>query len=426
MASARPIRLGLRENLPQFTLLVGVNALVGGMIGQERTVLPLLAEQDFGLTAMTATLTFIMAFGVVKAAANFVAGALADRFGRKPILLAGWLFGLPVPLLLIYAQSWNWVILANVLLGVNQGLSWSATVIMKIDLAGPKHRGTAMGLNEAAGYLAIAATALATGYIAEQAGLRPAPFFLGLAFVGLGLGLSLFFVRETQGHAEAESRTRDTPDEPPPQRPSLGEIFTLTSFKDPALSSCSQAGMVNNLNDGLAWGLLPIYFARNGLNITEIGVLAAAYPTVWGMGQIVTGAMSDRHGRKRFIVAGMLTQAVAIAMFAGLTGMGAWLSAAVLLGLGTAMVYPTLLAAVGDVAHPSWRASSVGVYRTWRDLGFAAGALIAGGIADATSIETAIWVVAGLTAGSGLVVAIRMYETHVPHTPPHKHVPESG
>jgi MFS family permease len=406
-----PLRLGLRENAAQFALLVGVNALVGGMIGQERTVLPLLAEDAFGLTAFTATLTFIVAFGVVKAATNFFAGTLADRYGRKPVLVAGWIVGIPVPLLLMWAPSWGWVVFANVLLGVNQGLTWSITVIMKIDLVGPARRGLAMGLNEAAGYVAVAVTALATGYIAQHAGLRPEPFFLGLAYAGLGLALSTLFVRETHGHAHHEA-ARHEPLAPGGHDAGIGEIFRLTSFRDRALSSCSQAGLVNNLNDGLAWGLFPILFADAGISVGRIGVLAALYPAAWGLGQLYTGGLSDRVGRKPLIAGGMLVQAVAIAWMAAVTGFSSWAIGAVVLGAGTAMVYPTLLAAIGDVAHPAWRARSVGVYRLWRDGGFAVGALLAGVLADLASIEVAIYAVAALTAISGVVVIVRMYETH--------------
>jgi MFS family permease len=410
-----PLRLGLRENLAQFSLLVGVNALVGGMIGQERTVLPLLAEDEFGLTAVTATLTFIAAFGIVKAATNFFAGTLSDRYGRKPVLIAGWLIGIPVPLLLMWAPTWSWVVFANVLLGVNQGLTWSTTVIMKIDLVGPAKRGFAMGLNEAAGYGAVAITALATGYVAEEWGLRPAPFFLGLAFAGLGLGLSVLFVRETHAHAHHEAANHVTTDDTLHDQLSTREIFALTSFREKALSSASQAGLVNNLNDGLAWGLFPIFFADAGLSVGRIGVLAAVYPAVWGLGQLVTGGLSDRIGRKPLIAGGMLTQAVAIALIAATSGFPAWAAGAALLGAGTAMVYPTLLATIGDVAHPRWRARSVGVYRLWRDAGFAVGALLAGLLADLVSIEAAIYAVAALTAMSGIVVIVRMYETHPPH-----------
>ena len=406
------LQLGLKQNLAQFSLLVGVNALVGGMIGQERTVLPLLAKQEFGLTAFTATLTFIVAFGSVKAATNFFAGMLSDRYGRKPVLVAGWIVALPIPLLLIWAPSWGWVVFANVLLGVNQGLTWSTTVIMKIDLVGPARRGFAMGLNEAAGYGAVAVTALATGYIAQHAGLRPEPFFLGIAYAGLGLGLSVFFVRETRAHAHHEAATHAAATDAHHHALTTREVFRLTSFGDKALSSCSQAGLVNNLNDGLAWGLFPILFADAGLSIARIGVLAALYPAVWGLGQLYTGGLSDRVGRKPLIVAGMLIQAVAIAWIAATGSFAAWAVGAMVLGAGTAMVYPTLLAAIGDVAHPAWRARSIGVYRLWRDGGFAIGALLGGILADLVSIPAAIYAVAGLTGLSGVVAAVRMYETH--------------
>jgi MFS family permease len=407
-----PLQLGVKENLAQFSLLVGVNALVGGMIGQERTVLPLLAKNEFGLTAFTASLTFIVAFGAVKAITNFFAGTLSDRHGRKPVLIAGWLIGLPIPLIIIWAPTWGWIVFANVLLGINQGLTWSTTVIMKIDLAGPKQRGFAMGLNEAAGYGAVAVTALATGYIAQHAGLRPEPFFLGIAYVGLGLGISFFFVRETRAHAHYEASNRATTNDTHKQSLSTKEIFILTSFRDKALSSCSQAGLVNNLNDGLAWGLFPIFFLAAGLSISRIGILAALYPAVWGLGQLYTGALSDRIGRKPLIVGGMIVQALAIAWIGATSSFATWAVGAVLLGAGTAMVYPTLLAAIGDVANPTWRARAVGVYRLWRDSGFAVGALLAGILADLISITAAIYAVAALTGLSGIVVAIRMNETH--------------
>jgi MFS family permease len=412
-------RLGLRANLGQFSLLVGVNALVGGMVGQERTVLPLLAEQVFGLRAVTAALTFILAFGAVKAVTNLAAGALSDRYGRKPVLVAGWLAGLPVPLLLIWAPSWGWVVAANVLLGVNQGLCWSTTVIMKIDLAGPERRGLAMGLNEAAGYGAVALTAYLTGLIAARAGLRPEPFYLGLAYAGLGLGLSAMVVRETRGHAQLEAgltaNATTAPAQPPAaddQALSTREVFVHTTLRERALSACSQAGLINNLNDGLAWGLLPLLFARGGLSVARVGVLAALYPAVWGLGQLATGPLSDRLGRKPLIVGGMLLQAAALAGTALAGSFPPWAASAILLGVGTAMVYPTLLAAISDVAHPTWRASAIGVYRLWRDAGFAVGALLAGVVADLAGLRAAVWTVAALTATSGLVVAVRMYETH--------------
>jgi len=404
--SRQDLRLGLRVNIAQFSLLVGINALVGGMVGQERTILPLIAKRIFHLGSFTPALTFIVAFGAVKAVTNLVAGTLADRIGRKPMLVAGWIVGIPVPLLLMWAPTWGWVIFANVLLGVNQGLTWSTTVIMKIDIAGPNRRGLAMALNETAGYGAVAITAAATGFIAERAGLRPEPFFLGLAFAALGLGASVLFVRETKAHARFEgSQSTWTP---------LGarKVFALTSFRDRALSACSQAGFVNNLNDGMAWGLLPIYFAAGGLSIGAIGALAALYPAVWSVGQLAAGPLSDRLGRKWMISAGMGVQAAAIALLAATSTFAAWAVAAIVLGIGTAMVYPVLLAAIGDVSNPAWRASAVGVYRLWRDAGFVAGALLTGIIADAAGMRAAIYTVAVLTALSGLIVAGRMYETH--------------
>jgi len=409
-----PPQLGIRANLAQFLLLVGVNALVGGMVGQERTVVPLLATRVFHLDAFSAALSFIVVFGATKAVTNLLAGTLSDRFGRKPVLVAGWLIGLPVPLIVIWAPSWSWIVLANVLLGVNQGLTWSTTVIMKIDLAGPRRRGLAMGLNEAAGYGAVAVTALATGLIAERAGLRPEPFFLGLAYAALGLGLSAFAVKETRGHAELEAATHVASSEELGEGLSARRVFALTSFRERALSACSQAGMVNNLNDGMAWGLFPLLYAAGGLSVAAIGTLAAIYPAVWGLGQLVTGALSDRLGRKWMIAAGMWVQAAGIGLIAAASSFGPWAAGSVLLGVGTAMVYPTLAAAIGDVAHPAWRASAVGVYRLWRDAGYAIGAVLAGVIADAFGATTAVWAIAALTAASGLVVAVRMYETHPP------------
>ena len=409
------ITLGLRQNLAQFSLLVAVNALVGGMLGQERTVVPLLAQREFGLTGYVAGLAFILVFGLAKAATNYVAGTWMDRWGRKPVLVAGWLVAVPVPLLLIWAPSWGWVIAANVLLGVSQGMTWSTTVVMKIDLVGPARRGLAMGLNEAAGYAAVAGTALATGYIAQAHGLRPAPFLLGIAFAALGLGLSTLAVKETRDHARLEAaghiRRADGRHDHLHGELTDREVFVQTSFREPALSAASQAGLVNNLNDGLAWGVFPLLFAASGLPIEQIGVLAALYPAVWGVGQLVTGALSDRLGRKAMIAGGMLLQAFALAVLAAAGTFVWWAVAAVLLGAGTALVYPTLLASIGDVAHPAWRARAVGVYRLWRDGGFAAGALLAGVVADVLGVRAAVVAVAALTAASGVVVAVRMYET---------------
>jgi MFS family permease len=424
VATAKAPRLGLRANLAQFSLLVAVNALVGGVLGQERNVLPLLAEQTFHLTAYTATLTYVLAFGLTKAATNYVAGSWSDRYGRKPVLLAGWLIAIPIPLMLIWAPNWGWIVAANVLLGINQGLTWSTTVIMKIDLAGPARRGLAMGLNEAAGYAAVAITAAATGYLAARYGLRPAPFLLGAAYVAIGIGLTLLFVRETRDHARHEAATHSARADGRHDHLHAGltnrEVFGHTSLHEPALSAASQAGMVNNLNDGLAMGLLPILFVTSGLSITEMGILTALYPAVWGLGQLATGPLSDRWGRKHLITSGMLSQAVALGVIALADTFAVWAAAAVLLGAGTAMVYPTLLAVIGDVAHPTWRARAVGVYRLWRDGGFAVGALVSGIVADLWGLRAAVWVVAAITAASGLVVALRMYETH-----PRDHHPES-
>jgi MFS family permease len=402
-------RLGLRANLAQFRLLVAVNALVGGMVGQEQTVLPLLARSEFHLSGYTFLLTYVLAFGITKAATNYFAGTWSDRFGRKPVLLTGWLIAIPVPLLLIWAPSWGWVIFANVLLGINQGLTWSTTVIMKIDLVGPRQRGLAMGFNEAAGYGAVAVTAVVAGYLAARYGLRPAPFLLGLSYALIGLGLCAVFVRETRGHAQLEATQHVNA----PPALSNREIFTRTSFTEPALSSASQAGLVNNLNFGLSWGLFPILFATTGVPVDRIGILIAVYPAVWGVGQIATGALSDRWGRKNLITAGMLTQAAALALVAVGDSFTWWILASALLGAGTAMVYPTLLAAIGDVAHPLWRARAVGVYRLWRDSGYAVGAIIGGVTADLWGLRAAIWAAAAITVASGLAVAVRMYETHL-------------
>jgi MFS family permease len=403
-------RLGLRENWAQFSLLVLVNAFVGGMVGIERAVLPLLAEREFGLASKTAILSFIASFGIVKALANLFAGRLSDRIGRKGVLIAGWLFGLPVPLIIMLAPSWEWVVFANVLLGVNQGLCWSTTVIMKIDLVGPTRRGLAMGLNEAAGYVALSFAALGAGYLAATYALRPQPFVLGLVFALAGLLLSWFFVHESRGHAALEAQQIQA-GAAPAHQPSFAHILLLTSWKDRALFSVSQAGMINNLNDGMAWGLFPLYFALAGLSIGEVSLLAAIYPAVQGLGQLGTGALSDHLGRKWLIASGMIVQAAGIFLIMLTHGFWPWAGGAALLGLGTALVYPTLLAAIGDVAHPSWRASAVGVYRLWRDGGYAVGALLAGFVADALGLGWAIGTVGGLTLLSGLVVAVLMYET---------------
>ena len=400
--------LGLRANAGQFVLLVGINALVGGMVGQERAVVPLLATEVFGLEATSTALTFLVGFGLAKAITNLVAGVLADRFGRKPVLVAGWLVGLPVPILLILAPDWTWVIAANVLLGVNQGLTWSTTVLMKIDLVGRGRRGLALGLNESSGYLAVALVAFLTGLVAEEAGLRPAPFFIGLAIAGLGLGASVLFVRETRGHAVLDAAATNARTN---AVDGWRRIAWRTSVADPSLSAASQAGFVNNLNDGLAWAMLPTVQAAAGLSIAQIGMLSAVYPATWGLAQVATGALSDRYGRRPLIVGGMLLQAIAIASIAATGGFWPWLACAVALGLGTAMVYPTLIAVIADVAPSPQRGAVVGIYRFWRDLGFAAGALLVGLVAAAAGASIAILAVAGLTASSGIVVAVRMGET---------------
>ncbi|MBI1983469.1 MAG: MFS transporter [Acidobacteria bacterium] len=381
------------------------------MVGLERTVVPLLAEADFGLASKSVVLSFLVSFGIVKALANLFAGRVSDRLGRKRILVAGWLFGLPVPLLIIWAPGWGWVVFANILLGVNQGLCWSTTVIMKIDLVGPRQRGLAMGLNEFAGYLAVSLSALATGYLAAAHGLRPVPFYPGIAFALLGLLLSVTLVRETSGHARHEARVVGGEHPAGSRNASFAEVLLLTSWRNRTLFSVTQAGMVNNLNDGMVWGLLPIFLAGAGLPLEEVAIVAALYPGVWGVTQLATGALSDRWGRKWMIAAGMWVQAAGIMLFVVGRGFAAWLAGAALLGLGTALVYPTLLAAVSDVAHPEWRATAVGVYRLWRDGGYAVGALTAGILADALGIPAAIAAIAGLTCLSGVIVAGAMSET---------------
>ena len=401
-------RLGLRANLGQFVLLVVINAFVGSMIGLERTVLPLLGEREFGLTSKTAITSFIVSFGVTKAVLNLVAARLSERVGRKPLLVIGWLFALPVPFLIIHARAWWWIDVANLLLGVNQALAWSMTVIMKVDLVGPRRRGLALGLNEFAGYFAVGATSWATGYLAAHYGLRPQPFYLGIVIALGGLALSLLFARETLGHVrlEAGGLTAGAPAPPP----SLGHVFFVTSIGSASLFAACQAGLVNNLNDGMSWGLYPLFFAAYGLGVESIGVIKAVYPAVWGLLQIATGPLSDRIGRKALIAGGMAVQAGGIWLTVLGTSYAAWLGGAALQGIGTAMVYPTLLAAITDHAHPTWRATSLGVYRFWRDLGYAVGALLSGIVADLLGFATAIHSVAALTLASGVVVAGVMSE----------------
>jgi MFS family permease len=398
------IALGLRENWRQFSLLVVVNAFVGGMVGLERTVVPLIGSGEFQIASTMIVVSFIVSFGVVKACANLVAGHLADTYGRRNLLILGWLTGLPVPFMIGWGPSWGWIIAANALLGINQGLAWSMTVVMKVDLVGPRSRGLAVGLNEFAGYLMVGVTAFATGYVAQRHGLRPAPFYLGIAYAVLGLLFSVLLIRDTREHVALEvSQHPDTP-----EAVGFWQVFRRTSVGDRNLFAASQAGLVNNLNDGMSWGILPLFFTSYGLSIERIGVLKAVYPAVWGILQTITGPLSDRCGRKGLIVAGMWVQALGLLLTAFSHRFLWWLIASILLGLGTAMVYPTLIAAVSDASHPSWRARSLSVYRFWRDLGYAVGALCAGIIADVFGMQWAIVAIAGITFASGAVVALAM------------------
>jgi MFS family permease len=406
MESNPAVRLGLRENLSQFSLLVLINAFVGGMVGIERTVVPLIGSEEFHIESTTLITSFIISFGVVKACANLVSGQLADAWGRKRVLVIGWLLGIPVPFMIIAAPAWEWVIAANVLLGLSQGFSWSMTVIMKVDLVGPKGRGLAVGLNEFAGYLAVGLTAFFTGYLASRYGLRPAPIYLGVFYAIAGTLLSILAVRDTRYHVRMEARAVANEDSPM----SFREVFMLASLKNRNLFAASQAGLINNLNDGMSWGIFPLFFTTLGLGVERVGVLKAVYPIVWGVGQIVTGPLSDRWGRKGLIVAGMWVQAVGLFMTGLTTQFGMWFLASVLLGVGTAMVYPSLIAAVSDASHPSWRARSLSVYRFWRDLGYAIGALSAGIIADRFGFAAAVLAIAVITFISGVVVAIAMRE----------------
>jgi MFS family permease len=404
------IRLGLKENWPQFALLVLINAFVGGMVGLERTVVPLIGAEEFKLGSTTLVVSFIVSFGVVKACTNLVSGQLGDAWGRKRVLILGWLAGLPVPFMIMWPPSWQWVIAANALLGINQGLAWSMTVIMKIDLVGPKSRGLAVGLNEFAGYLAVGVTSFLTGYLALSYGLRPVPIYLGVAYAILGTVLSVLLVRDTREHVRLETAAHAGQASPL----SFREIFLLTSFKDRNLFAVSQAGLVNNLNDGMSWGIFPLFFASFGLAVDRIGILKAIYPATWAILQVATGPLSDRWGRKGLIVGGMWLQAAGLFLTALTSHFAWWFVASVLLGIGTAMVYPSLIAAVSDASHPSWRARSLSVYRFWRDLGYAIGALSAGVIADAFGFSAAIMSIAALTFMSGLVVAVLMRERAPP------------
>jgi MFS family permease len=394
------VQLGLKENWKQFTLLVIINSFVGGMVGLERSILPQIAEEEFFIAAKTAILSFIIVFGIVKAITNYFAGAFANKLGRKNLLVIGWLFGLPVPFILMYAPSWDWIVAANVLLGINQGLAWSSTVVMKIDLVGEKQRGFAMGLNEFAGYLAVAAVAFLTGYIAEEYGLRPYPFILGIGLAVLGLLGSIFFIKDTRKHVAAENSFSDTPQ--------LKNVFWETTWKHPNLGAVTQAGLVNNLNDGMAWGIFPILLALKGFNIEEIGIVTAVYPAVWGFGQLFTGKMADIYNKKVLLFLGMLLQGIALGFFLFANSLTDYIILSAILGWGTAMVYPTFLATVAENTHPNDRANSVGVFRLWRDLGYAIGAILTGLIADALGIEASILAIAILTIISAFIILLRM------------------
>ncbi len=402
--ASRTIALGLKANWRQFALLILINAFVGGMVGIERTVVPLIGAEEFGINSTALVVSFIVSFGVVKALTNLVSGQLADSWGRKRLLVLGWLFGVPVPFMIIWSPNWGWVIAANALLGINQGLAWSMTVIMKIDLVGPKSRGLAVGLNEFSGYLAVGVTAFLTGYLASRYGLRPAPIYLGIAYAVFGAALSILLVRDTRDHVRLEADAGRSAAAPI----SFTEIFALATFRDRNLFAASQAGLVNNLNDGMSWGIFPLFFAGFGLGVERIGILKAVYPATWGILQIATGPLSDRWGRKGLIVAGMWVQAAGLFLTAATGEFGWWLVGSFLLGLGTAMVYPSLIAAVSDASHPTWRARSLSVYRFWRDLGYAIGALSAGIIADRFGFSWAITSIAALTFLSGAIVAVAM------------------
>src|SRR3989337_2989271 len=394
------IQLGLKENWKQFTLLVVINAFVGGMIGLERTIIPQIAEADFGMAAKTAILSFIIVFGITKAITNYYTGILATKFGRKRLLVFGWLFALPVPIMLIEATSWNWIIAANILLGINQGLSWSSTVVMKIDLIGEKSRGFAMGLNELAGYIALAAIAFVTGWIAHEFGLRPYPFYVGIGMAIIGLTLSVFFVKDTHKHVLLESASSPAP--------KLQNIFWETTWKHKNLGSVTQAGLVNNLNDGMVWGLFPLLLASKGFNLNETGIIVATYPAVWGMGQLFTGPLADKYCKRNLLFWGMFLQGLALVAMIWANSFSLFIVLSSLLGLGTAIVYPTFLAAVSDYTHPAQRPQSIGIFRLWRDLGYAIGAILTGLIADQFGLMAPVLAIGLLTIASAGVVQDRM------------------
>jgi MFS family permease len=401
MAMTKQVDLGLRANWGQFTLLVIVNAFVGGMVGLERSILPQIAEVEFQVAARTAVLSFIVVFGVVKALTNYFTGALANRFGRRNLLIAGWVIGIPVPFVLMYAPDWNWIVAANVLLGANQGLAWSSTVVMKIDLVGERNRGLAMGLNEFAGYVAVGVVAFLTGWMAGEYGLRPYPFYLGVVLVFAGLLVSVFFIRDTRHHVAKEAEDN--------RIPKLRSVFWATTVTNPNLGSVTQAGLVNNLNDGMVWGLFPLLLTMKGFSLAEIGMVTAVYPTVWGLGQSITGKLADHLNKKRLLFLGMLLQGIALLLFAVAETFGHFVVLSLVLGWGTAMVYPTFLAAIAENTHPHDRAQSLGTFRLWRDLGYAVGAVLTGVLADAFGVSAPIVVIALLTLVSALVIQTRMH-----------------
>jgi MFS family permease len=394
------IKLGLKENWKQFVLLVIVNGFVGGMVGMERSILPQIAEKEFAISAKTAILSFIIVFGIVKAFTNYYTGALANRFGRKSLLVAGWIFGIPIPFMLMFAPSWGWIIAANVLLGINQGLTWSSTVVMKIDLVGEKQRGFAMGLNEFAGYISVALVAFLTGWIASEYGIRPYPFYIGIILVALGLLSSIFLVKDTKHHVAKETTTNTIP--------GLKNIFWDTTWKNKNLGSVTQAGLINNLNDGMAWGIFPILLATKGFTIAQIGIITAIYPAVWGIGQLFTGRMADKFCKKDMLYTGMLIQAIALIALVWANSMLHYVVLSSILGWGTAMVYPTFLATVAENTNPQDRAKSIGIFRLWRDLGYAIGAILTGIIADLININASIIFIGLLTLASALIIRYRM------------------
>jgi MFS family permease len=397
---SKNVALGLKENWQQFFLLVLINGFVGGMVGLERSILPQIAEAEFAMAAKTAILSFIIVFGIVKAVTNYYTGALANKFGRKNLLVAGWIIGIPIPFILMFAPNWNWIIAANVLLGINQGLTWSSTVVMKIDLVGEKQRGFAMGLNEFAGYVAVAIVAFLTGWIASEYGIRPYPFYVGIVLVVSGLVGSIFFIKDTRHHVAMETQANAIP--------RLKNIFWDTTWKNKNLGSVTQAGLINNLNDGMAWGIFPILLATKSFSIGEIGIVTAVYPAVWGIGQLFTGKMADTFCKKDMLYLGMLLQAVALVALVFVHSMFHYIVLSALLGWGTAMVYPTFLATVAENTHPQDRAKSIGIFRLWRDLGYAIGAILTGIIADLISIEASIVFIGILTFASSGIIYYRM------------------